>query len=76
LFYNLLPDGNYDERSQHASMPVTKGEKVRLMLCSSILSLIIHSAWNSNIRFFVFSQWLINMWIWDPVLDHTVADHF
>jgi 2OG-Fe(II) oxygenase superfamily len=29
LFYNMLPDGNYDERSQHAALPVTKGEKVR-----------------------------------------------
>jgi prolyl 4-hydroxylase len=47
LFYNLLPDGNYDERSQHAALPVTKGEKV-----------------------------LTNLWIWDPVLDHTAADHF
>ena len=27
LFYNILPDGNYDERSIHASMKVTKGEK-------------------------------------------------
>jgi prolyl 4-hydroxylase len=29
LFYNMLPDGNYDERSLHASAPVLKGEKVR-----------------------------------------------
>lgn len=29
LFYNLLPDGNYDERSQHAALPVLSGEKVR-----------------------------------------------
>jgi prolyl 4-hydroxylase len=42
LFYNILPDGNYDERSQHAAMPVTEGEK-----------------------------WLTNLWVWDPVLDHT-----
>ncbi|CAJ1953635.1 unnamed protein product [Cylindrotheca closterium] len=27
LFYNQLPDGNYDERSQHAALPVGKGEK-------------------------------------------------
>lgn len=27
LFYNLLPDGNFDERSQHAALPVTSGEK-------------------------------------------------
>lgn len=27
LFYNVLPDGNYDERSQHAAKPVLKGEK-------------------------------------------------
>ena len=27
LFYNMLPDGNYDERSQHAALPVRKGEK-------------------------------------------------
>ena len=27
LFYNQLPDGNYDERSQHAALPVVKGEK-------------------------------------------------
>jgi hypothetical protein len=29
LFYNLLPDGNYDDRSLHAAAPVRKGEKVR-----------------------------------------------
>lgn len=27
LFYNQLPDGNYDERSQHAALPVIEGEK-------------------------------------------------
>jgi prolyl 4-hydroxylase len=27
LFYNQLPDGNYDERSQHAALPVVEGEK-------------------------------------------------
>jgi prolyl 4-hydroxylase len=27
LFYSLLPDGNMDERSQHASVPVRRGEK-------------------------------------------------
>lgn len=27
LFYNQLPDGNYDERSQHAALPVREGEK-------------------------------------------------
>mmetsp|Transcript_24820 Transcript_24820/g.57839 ORF Transcript_24820/g.57839 Transcript_24820/m.57839 type:complete len:221 (+) Transcript_24820:138-800(+) len=27
LFYSLLPDGNMDERSQHAALPVTSGEK-------------------------------------------------
>ena len=26
LFYNVLPDGNYDERSQHAAKPVLKGK--------------------------------------------------
>lgn len=42
LFYNLLPDGNYDERSHHAAMPVKSGEK-----------------------------WLTNLWVWDPIMDHT-----
>jgi prolyl 4-hydroxylase len=27
LFYNMLPDGNLDDLSQHGSHPVTKGEK-------------------------------------------------
>jgi prolyl 4-hydroxylase len=27
LFYNMLPDGNMDDLSQHASMPVKSGEK-------------------------------------------------
>jgi hypothetical protein len=27
LFYNQLPDGNYDERSQHAALPILEGEK-------------------------------------------------
>jgi hypothetical protein len=27
LFYNQLPDGNYDERSQHAALPVIIGTK-------------------------------------------------
>jgi len=30
LFYNILPDGNLDDLSQHGSEPVTKGEKVRI----------------------------------------------
>jgi prolyl 4-hydroxylase len=47
LFYNLLPDGNYDERSQHAALPVTKGDK-----------------------------YLTNLWIWDPIMDHTTTEHY
>jgi prolyl 4-hydroxylase len=47
LFYNLLPDGNYDERSQHAALPVTQGDK-----------------------------YLANLWIWDPIMDHTATEHF
>jgi prolyl 4-hydroxylase len=31
LFYNLLPDGNVDDLSQHGSEKVTKGEKVRFL---------------------------------------------
>ena len=27
LFYNILPDGNFDELSMHSSSPVTRGEK-------------------------------------------------
>eukprot|EP00542_Grammatophora_oceanica_P003309 CAMPEP_0194057996 /NCGR_PEP_ID=MMETSP0009_2-20130614/64916_1 /TAXON_ID=210454 /ORGANISM="Grammatophora oceanica, Strain CCMP 410" /LENGTH=320 /DNA_ID=CAMNT_0038707963 /DNA_START=195 /DNA_END=1157 /DNA_ORIENTATION=+ len=27
LFYNLLPDGNMDDRSQHSAQPVDEGEK-------------------------------------------------
>jgi prolyl 4-hydroxylase len=27
LFYGMLPDGNMDDFSQHAALPVTKGEK-------------------------------------------------
>lgn len=27
LFYNLLPDGNMDDRSHHAGLPVLSGEK-------------------------------------------------
>jgi prolyl 4-hydroxylase len=27
LFYNFLPDGNLDDLSQHAALPVLKGEK-------------------------------------------------
>jgi prolyl 4-hydroxylase len=46
LFYNLLPDGNYDERSQHAALPVRSGEK-----------------------------YLTNLWVWDPMLDHTSTNH-
>lgn len=32
LFYNMLPDGNMDELSQHGSQPVTRGEKVCLIM--------------------------------------------
>ena len=28
LFYSQLPDGNFDDFSQHAALPVTEGEKV------------------------------------------------
>lgn len=27
LFYNMLPDGNMDDLSQHAALPVRSGEK-------------------------------------------------
>lgn len=27
LFYSQLPDGNFDDFSQHAALPVTEGEK-------------------------------------------------
>merc|ERR1712048_633809 len=27
LFYSMLPDGNLDDLSQHAALPVTSGEK-------------------------------------------------
>jgi len=27
LFYSVLPDGNMDDLSQHAALPVKKGEK-------------------------------------------------
>ena len=27
LFYNMLPDGNVDDLSQHQALPVTEGEK-------------------------------------------------
>lgn len=64
LFYNLLPDGNYDERSQHAALPVVSGEKVRSG------SKIGHSALTHGQR----TQLLINLWVWDPVLDQYVAD--
>jgi prolyl 4-hydroxylase len=42
LFYNLLPDGNYDELSMHAALPVRKGEKYLANLwvwVSSVVSL-------------------------------------
>jgi prolyl 4-hydroxylase len=40
LFYSMLPDGNMDDRSQHASEPVLSGEKVGLfrICCSRICS--------------------------------------
>lgn len=66
LFYNMLPDGNYDERSQHAALPVTKGEKASLraaqfvLFCKGLLltTFVVHIL-----------QYLTNLWIWDPVLD-------
>lgn len=39
LFYNMLPDGNYDERSIHAAMPVKKGEKVS-RVCDSVTRIL------------------------------------
>jgi prolyl 4-hydroxylase len=33
LFYNMLPDGNVDDLSQHGSEPVTRGEKVLAESC-------------------------------------------
>jgi prolyl 4-hydroxylase len=32
LFYNMLPDGNYDERSQHEALKIIKGEKYLMNL--------------------------------------------
>jgi 2OG-Fe(II) oxygenase superfamily len=44
LFYNQLPDGNYDERSQHAAKPVIEGEKwlVRTGLSPDVGYLVDH----------------------------------
>jgi prolyl 4-hydroxylase len=38
LFYSMLPDGNVDDRSQHASEPVQSGAKVRFFstYCSQL----------------------------------------
>ena len=38
LFYNVLPDGNVDDLSQHSSQPIVAGEKVRLY-CWDFISL-------------------------------------
>ena len=32
LFYNQLPDGNMDERSHHAALPIKNGEKFLINL--------------------------------------------
>jgi prolyl 4-hydroxylase len=40
LFYSQLPDGNYDDFSQHAATPVTEGEKWLINVrrpCSSVV---------------------------------------
>ena len=42
LFYNMLPDGNYDDLSQHVALPVLEGEKWLINLYvyeSTLLSL-------------------------------------
>lgn len=44
LFYSLLPDGNYDERSMHAAMPVKKGEKVCINALLGCARMQVHSA--------------------------------
>jgi hypothetical protein len=30
LFYSQLPDGNLDDFSEHAALPIVEGEKVRV----------------------------------------------
>jgi len=69
LFYNLLPDGNYDERSQHAAMPVTKGEKVRALLVYWCMSFY---ADGYSLSSSCFLQFLTNLWVWDPIMDQQV----
>jgi 2OG-Fe(II) oxygenase superfamily len=40
LFYSQLPDGNLDDFSQHAALPVTDGEKVGALFEWCIASLL------------------------------------
>jgi prolyl 4-hydroxylase len=62
LFYSQLPDGNLDDFSQHAALPVTDGEKwVSLGLSSSFLRSPVLA-----LTLFFATQ-LINLWVWDPV---------
>ena len=42
LFYSLLPDGNYDERSEHAALPVTKGEKWLTNLVRNDVAIVVY----------------------------------
>jgi prolyl 4-hydroxylase len=72
LFYNLLPDGNYDDRSQHAAEPVTQGEKVRKQV--NVRGQPTTPSSTANHPFYC--KWLINLWVWDPILDHTIAQHY
>lgn len=52
LFYSQLPDGNLDDFSQHAALPVTDGEKVSHRRYHSFRVFDVLRIWYSQIQFF------------------------
>jgi prolyl 4-hydroxylase len=64
LFYSQLPDGNLDDFSHHAALPVTEGEKV---CCVGTCSVGEHFCFVLFLTFHY--QWLMNLWVWDPIYE-------
>lgn len=87
LFYSLLPDGNYDDLSIHASLPVTKGEKwlanLWVSFCFVFSLSLLYLIWLGTqltepfLRYCSLFYMLCDglKQIWDPVIAHAMPQN-
>lgn len=73
LFYNLLPDGNFDDLSQHAALPVIEGEKVSQVVllynCIHPFSALRLLGTQLALLASLSPKWIANLWLHDPIFE-------